>query len=294
MAVVPPVSPHQFTRCPGCRTVFRVSSEQLALRAGQVRCGQCKTIFDGNAELVSLAPVLPGAPVQALDEAALGPPTVTLREAQALETPGAAASEVRAAVAGEAPSPLRIAPDGEAGTAIAYEERFARTPRRASSRATGVLYAIAAPLLVVLLGGQAFFHFSSAIAAHWPRLAPALTRFCETTGCAVRPLRDPDMQYLAIEASDLLADPAHKGLLTLTATIRNRAAWVLDYPHIELTLTDAQDQVVVRRALSPTDYAGGTVELAKGMAPNGEIAIKLFIDASATVQAGYRLFLFYP
>jgi hypothetical protein len=46
--------------------------------------------------------------------------------------------------------------------------------------------------------------------------------------------------------------------------------------------------------LAPLDYAGGTVELAKGIAANGEIAIKLFIDASATAQAGYRLFLFYP
>jgi hypothetical protein len=50
----------------------------------------------------------------------------------------------------------------------------------------------------------------------------------------------------------------------------------------------------VRRALAPADYAGGTVELANGIGANGEIAIKLFIDASATVQAGYRLYLFYP
>jgi hypothetical protein len=83
-------------------------------------------------------------------------------------------------------------------------------------------------------------------------------------------------------------------LLTLTATIRNRAGWALAYPHLELTLTDAQDQVVVRRALAPSDYASGTIDLAKGIAANGEIAIKLFIDASATVQAGYRLYMFYP
>jgi hypothetical protein len=209
-----------------------------------------------------------------------------LREAHALEVPEAAAAA--------APSAFRAVPDGEASTAISYEERFTRKRRHASSRATGVLYAIAAPLLVLLLGGQALFHYSSTIAAHWPGTAPALRRFCEVAGCAVRPLHDADMQHLAIEASDLLADPAHKGLLQLTATIRNRAGWPLAYPHLELTLTDAQDQVVVRRVLAPLDYAGGTVELAKGIAANGEIAIKLFIDASATAQAGYRLFLFYP
>ena len=99
---------------------------------------------------------------------------------------------------------------------------------------------------------------------------------------------------LSIEASDLQADPAHRGLLILTATVRNRARWPLAYPHLELTLTDAQDQPVVRRALAPAEYAGGTADLAGGMPANGEVAIKLFIDASATTQAGYRLYMFYP
>ncbi len=102
------------------------------------------------------------------------------------------------------------------------------------------------------------------------------------------------MSHLSIEASDLQADPAHRGLLILTATLRNRATWPLAYPHLELTLTDAQDRVVVRRALAPADYAGGTADLQKGIAPNGEVALKVFIDASATSQAGYRLYMFYP
>ena len=80
------------------------------------------------------------------------------------------------------------------------------------------------------------------------------------------------MSYLSIEASDLQADPAHRGLLILTATVRNRAGWPLAYPHLELTLTDAQDRVVVRRALAPADYAGGTADLQRGIAANGEVA----------------------
>jgi len=84
------------------------------------------------------------------------------------------------------------------------------------------------------------------------------------------------------------------GLLTLSATLRNRGATVLAYPHLELTLTDAGDRPVVRRALAPAEYAGGTVNLGAGFPPNSELVVKLFIDASATTQAGYRLYLFYP
>ena len=45
---------------------------------------------------------------------------------------------------------------------------------------------------------------------------------------------------------------------------------------------------------SVRDYAGGTADFQQGIAANGERLVKLFIDASATQQAGYQLYLFYP
>ena len=35
------------TRCPRCKTLFRVMPAQLQARAGQVRCGRCMHVFDG-------------------------------------------------------------------------------------------------------------------------------------------------------------------------------------------------------------------------------------------------------
>ena len=65
----------KFTRCPGCKTIFRVSSQQLAMREGQVRCGHCRTVFDGELALVSLAPRARGPDDEPrLSEAELGPP----------------------------------------------------------------------------------------------------------------------------------------------------------------------------------------------------------------------------
>ncbi|WP_052765432.1 DUF3426 domain-containing protein [Pandoraea apista] len=39
------------TRCPHCHTVFRVVADQLKLRDGLVRCGNCREVFDGRAYL---------------------------------------------------------------------------------------------------------------------------------------------------------------------------------------------------------------------------------------------------
>ncbi len=44
------------TRCPACGTVFRVTSEQLRLKAGKVRCGHCQAVFNAFEELLTDAP----------------------------------------------------------------------------------------------------------------------------------------------------------------------------------------------------------------------------------------------
>ncbi|WP_354679481.1 zinc-ribbon domain-containing protein, partial [Cupriavidus plantarum] len=42
------------TRCPACRTAFRLVADQLRLRQGLVRCGQCETVFDAREHLIEV------------------------------------------------------------------------------------------------------------------------------------------------------------------------------------------------------------------------------------------------
>ena len=73
----------------------------------------------------------------------------------------------------------------------------------------------------------------------------------------------------------------------------------LAYPYLELTLSDIQKQtqqdiVIVRRAFAPKEYVSGAADIDSGLPANTELNVKLFIDASATTQAGYQVYLFYP
>jgi hypothetical protein len=147
-------------------------------------------------------------------------------------------------------------------------------------------------LLIAALALQLVLEYRDRLAAHAPFTRPILASACSLLGCTIAPLHDA--AALSIDASDLQADPAHRGLLQLSATIRNRAAYAIAYPYLELTLTDASDQVVARRALAPREYVGGTANPKAGIPGNGESVVRLFVDASATTQAGYRLYLFYP
>ena len=280
----------KYTRCPGCKTVFRVSSQQLAMREGKVRCGHCRTVFDGELALVSLAPRPRGQDDEPqLSEAELGPPTVTLRDAQALAPLDEDTGDRREPGVGpgdDLDSSPSIDPE------LAYASRFSASDERKRFRLPGWTYGLLIPVLVIVLGVQALFHFRDAIAAHWPQTKPALIRLCALADCQLKPMQD--IGGLSIEASDLQADPAHKGLLILSATIRNRAAHPLGYPYLELTLSNAQDQIVVRRAFVPGEYLSGAADVDGGIGGNAELAVKLFIDASTTSQAGYQVYLFYP
>ena len=283
-----------YTRCPGCKTIFRVTEPQLALRDGQVRCGHCRTVFNGREHLISLAPPAGGEPEY--DELAQGPPTVTLRSARSLDPPPPPEPEPATAEAKtETERDTEPEPDSEEPE-VDYENRFAwdkRKPRRSRSG----LYAALVPILVLALILQSVFHFRDAIAANWPGARPVLTKACSIAGCAIRPLNDVDA--LTIDGSELQADPAHQGLLILTATLRNRARYAIAFPHLALSLTGVQESsgmvpTVARRVLAPTDYTGGTIDLAAGMPANREMQVKVFIDASSTTQEGYLLYAFYP
>ncbi|MFO6419821.1 DUF3426 domain-containing protein [Hylemonella sp. W303a] len=46
------------TRCPSCRTMFKVAQDQLKVSQGWVRCGQCEQVFDATAHLVQEPPAL--------------------------------------------------------------------------------------------------------------------------------------------------------------------------------------------------------------------------------------------
>jgi predicted Zn finger-like uncharacterized protein len=188
------------------------------------------------------------------------------------------------AVAAGALAPIDIA---QADRLARFEWKKRRTdePRRA-------LYVVALVALVAGIALQAVFEYRDALAAHFPATRPLLASACRALACTIDPPRDA--AALSIDASDLQADAAHRGLLMLSATIRNRAAHAIAYPYLELTLTDSSDRVVVRRAFAPAEYAGGTADTRQGIAANGERLVKLFLDASATQQAGYRLYLFYP
>jgi len=266
------------TSCPVCTTTFRITPEQLKRREGKVRCGKCSGVFDAFKSLATL----PDASVPGDD--GTEPSTQSTAYAQA---PGDAGRMSR----DEGRIPVQGTLD-IAGATFGLQDEAAARMRAAQARRRRIGWAIVIVVLAMLLMLQLVYAMRDQIAGAWPAARPTLTRLCKPLGCTVSfPRRT---EQLAIESSDLQADPQRPTVVVLTAALRNRGNALVAHPSLELTLTNAQDQAVAKRVFQPADYLTDPAAAERGMAGLAEISVRIALDTGDLKPAGYRLFLFYP
>jgi predicted Zn finger-like uncharacterized protein len=291
------------TRCPSCATTFRISPEQLKARQGRVRCGKCRNVFNALETLVEEPPkVAPPAeeqipqasPEQAVPAAPATPTPPEVPPADAAAVPPAPSFARETHPAPRPPEehePPATDDAGEPETLVDFEPAFAslltEEPRRRAWP-----WVIAALLALSALALQAALHFRVDLAVMAPETKAALQLFCKYAGCDLPLPRK--VELVAIESSDLHPDSANPGELQLVATLKNRAGFAQEYPHLELTLTDTADKALLRRALAPGDYLPKDRPAAAGFAAGGELAVSLTLAVTDLAPVGYRLYVFYP
>lgn len=260
------------TQCPTCSTLFRVTQDQLQAHGGKVRCGSCKTVFDGLKALAALPEPVPGA------QRAAGSDELDGFELRPVEATAAAAASSPAAVGDErsfGPAPEQLTLDDE----LFADPGAARRDR---------LWAVAAVVLIVALAGQAVHFYRADLAVQVPGLKPTLVQLCELLSCMVAPPQRP--RQIAIEASDLQAtDTARPGTIQLTATLRNHAEFDLGFPALDLVLTDTKEHALARRVFLPKEYLARDRDIMTGIPANAEITVRLDLDTGDLNPAGFRI-----
>ena len=148
-----------------------------------------------------------------------------------------------------------------------------------------------AAIAALLLALQLVYINRTQITVSFPGLKPALTALCKGIGCSI-PLPADDT-LISIESSELNPDANQPNLIRLSATLLNRADFDQALPMLELTLTDTNDQTVVRKVFEPSSYLDKS-HPASAMLAKSELQANLALDIGDLKAAGYRLFLFYP
>jgi hypothetical protein len=240
---------------------------------------------------------LPGLPPATREEPAAETPETTRPEAAEADATESAAIESGAGPVVETP-----ATEPPAGDEPAIAETDAPAAATAGEWSTAFPeppppprrwpWVIGSVVALAVLALQAVVAFRVELAVLWPESKPALVALCEIADCEVG--LPAKVGLVGIEASELHPDSEHQGRLALAATLKNRAPFAQQFPHLEITLTDTADQAIARKVLAPADYLPPATAVAGGMKPNADIMVALGIDSSGMAASGYRLYLFYP
>jgi predicted Zn finger-like uncharacterized protein len=164
-------------------------------------------------------------------------------------------------------------------------------------------------VLVVSLGLQWVLHQKDSLSASGPTAEAALQTLCSALGCRIQPPRHVESLVIDSSTFNKIAADVYR----LSFVLKNTGNQPLEMPALELTLTDTQDQAVVRRVLLPAQFGVGSSTLAARAEVPGVVSLRVMgegvrTDATASSNAsvslppaanslrvaGYRVLAFYP
>ncbi|MBR0566693.1 zinc-ribbon domain-containing protein [Azoarcus sp. L1K30] len=160
-----------------------------------------------------------------------------------------------------------------------------------SSALNRTLWGLAIGLLAGTFAVQAIYLFRQDLARSLPGLRPLLVAACARLGCDMPLPREAAL--ISIETTDLQSEPGRPGRFVLHATVKNRADFLQAWPHLELTLTDANDAALARRVFTPAEWVA-PARLETGFEPRGDAVVRRAFDVATITPTGYRVYVFYP
>lgn len=150
------------------------------------------------------------------------------------------------------------------------------------------------PLLLVGALLQSIAAFPEQIAVRLPWATPVVEQACKLLDCQTGPAMH--INAITIEASELQAMASAENTLVLTVWLHNGSSLAQSWPHLELTLNDFEEQPLVRRVFTPTQYLlhDQAALHREGLAAGARQTVRLLFELEALQAAGYRVYLFYP
>lgn len=301
--------------------MFKVVTDQLKVSQGWVRCGHCTEVFDAslylqpeqspladasNAAYVNKVDTKPEADIQR-EEWLITKPRLAMQPLHAdpdvdpmgtkkvlIEVSGADLS--RSDVVCEPLEPLH----GEDVSFVRDARRQAFWRRPVVRIALGFF----SLLLITFLVLQFLLHQRDSLASLEPRLKPLLEMLCEPMQCEIAPLRH--IESVVVDSSTF--NKINGDSYQLSFSLKNTGAIPVAMPSLEVTLTDTQEQALIRRVVTPTqfgvkdegsllsagsDFSGLIVMQVLGSDVQGSVGLSPPVTGPLRV-VGYRVLAFYP
>ena len=301
------------TTCPHCETRFKVTTEQLLLRNGTVRCGACRQVFDGGARLVSdeaadlLLNPIAAVETELASTASESMPATGKTEPNMqdeLETLSKAISDWQVQPRKDLPKFDPLLEEYEvdsppvvsktANSTSANEPAFVQEAKQKArrSRLWKTVVWVGIPLLFITLALQLVIHFRNEIVAQAPESDPAMRIACAYLGCTIN--LPAQIKQLSLQSSQLRAIPDQVNQFELIALLRNQSPSPQSWPSLELQLKDDIGDVISRKVFLPQHFLTQPGSLKLGNAAQSEYEIRLVFELTGPAPTDFQLTMFYP
>ena len=292
------------TSCPACETQFLLTKEHLKAYRGKVQCGNCEHIFNAKNRLTEVSDDIRSASEYNA--------ILTTNQQATPNSDDKPINEMLNGVLDSVPNLQDLTTNIDANdpfigqqTHIEIEDNYSYedeapividdlasdTKFEKKKTKLNIWLVLLSLLLIILAALQAIYFFRSKIAAEYPQFKPYLVQACAALQCTIA--LPANLALFTIDDSDMQESEHYQNVINFSSALINNANFTQAYPNIELTLTDTDDQPVLRRQIKPNEYLAANTNLDAGMAGKAELRVKLAISVADISVAGYRVQLTY-
>ena len=307
------------TVCPACETQFLLSTDQLKAHRGKVQCGHCQQLFNAKNRLTFVSDDISST------IASINPSNEVVKDSSGetslavypnTDNSQAASHDFKETIPDTNDSVLPddatfngnensedndehnddhvklnqqlIKPtDAIVIEDLTTEPQFSKAPLQLKKLWLPLL----GLLLIILALLQTVYFLRTQISAQYPQFKPYLLQACQLLHCKIKLAQN--LALLTIDDSDMQESDDYQDMINFSSMLINNANYVQAYPNIELTLTDTQDQPVLRKLVTPEEYLSEDIPVETGMDAHQEVRLNLAINSSKLSVAGYRVLLVY-
>lgn len=288
-----------YAECPNCHAIFRVTPAILEQANGNVRCGECQTVFKAMIESPDPEDVVEtvdtgavsGPETEIIDELTeeemaellstdveeevATPEVITETENETEAPPGdtdesqlpeTETEELQPELFGqhEAPEPeLPVVEAAPTETEEAPTEAQATLPPEGAGNRSSIFenhsFLGITALVLLLLLGAQYLYKNRNELAQYPSMRPLLESLCGAASCDLPP-------QIALPKVELLnhgiySHPNENDALMIKATIVNHAKFSQPLPIIELSLSNIRGEKIALRRFGPSEYLPSAEEV---------------------------------
>lgn len=288
------------TQCPDCKTQFRVTPGQLKVANGQVRCGNCLTVFPAISEQHNPSALNSATPQQALPHRNTPEPYNNKQQTKTTIQPSSSNKEAppkpikEAAVTAKKPIALDIktAPDpsSPAPTLTIQREAVIIESAKKPPKQRSILWSVL--LTVTLCGLIAQYLWFNRAELYWnDRYSPIYQTVCRYIDCKIA-----QQSNIALITNQQLAVKKHNAIddaITVHMVLLNNAKYTQPYPAIALTFSDLKGRIVASRHFQPDSYLAAETD-ARLMPVNQPVQLSLELMSPGTRAVSYKLEVLAP